>query len=435
VRAAKVLVVVALLAVGCGKGKDAPPASEPATGRARFDPVRRPPVSAACAKARRWFGYAATCAEVELPELETAAGRVVRLHAVGDPTMQRVYALVRPSGEVVVDKAGSYGKTLAAITQGIDLAATPPAMLASLYETLATESAIVRCLPGSGDALPTDAIQVYREVACEPPARVEEGDKTIVTYLVEAWPDPQLLNRYGRTIWLRRLELEDGALQSPGADGVMVLDPGAPRPPGLPPVPEMTTPPDWVAPPEKAPAELGEALCAAARARIYGLAGQRCEAYGYPAVALPTGTIYYLANDAGQRYLFALRKPDGAIVVGHALDAEDSPLTPIVRAYDPAVVPAETFLAAHLLLSGKPARILCRPGAGDEIPGVACQPPRAHQDGDDLVITAILHELPIPGARSISDPAVRSIRWRFPPAGGMHGSGMRLLDLREEAPD
>jgi hypothetical protein len=434
--------LAAAVAVGCGKGSEPPQArtSEPAapTGSKpaakadpRFDKVKRPPATPICQQARGSFGYAAACDEIELPELETAAGKVFRVHAVDDPTRARLYALVRPSGEIVVSRGGSYSEVLAAITRSLDLRATPPETLALLHATLYTESAIVRCLPG--DALPTDAVKVYRAGPCEPPAIVGDGDRTLLTYVVEQWPDPQLMNRDERRISFAKVELGDGELSFKEADYLMVLDPAAPRPPGLPPVPTMTSPPDWVGAPVAAAADVSEALCAEARSSVSRLAGQRCEAFGYPSLELPTGSIYYLANDAGERYAFALRKPDGAIVAGYAVGNDENPLSPIVRGYDPAVVPADKFLAAYLLLTGKPAQILCLPGSGDEIPDHPCEPPTAAMDGEELVVKAILLELPIPGDRFVSEPAVRKVEWRFTPRGGMSGDGFRLVDLREDA--
>jgi hypothetical protein len=356
---------------------------------------------------------------------------VIRLHDPADPTRRRLYALVRPSGEIFVGDGGQHSSTLREIVEAIDAAATPPETLAVLYTTLVDESAVVRCLPGSNDVLPTEGVEVLRARTCQPPARVTADGRALITMVVEEFPDPGS-NRESHRIWFKRVEVTDDAIDSVDGEALIELDPAAPRPPELPPLPEMTAPPDWVAAPEKTPPAVSDALCAVAREKLSGFAGRRCEAYGYPSLVLPTGQLFYLANDAGYRWAWALRKLDGAILAGWDL-VDGDPIAAIVADYERTRVPPAVIVAAHLMLDGSPARILCLPGADDVIPGHDCTPPSATKEGDELVVTAILHELPLPRDKyAPKDPAIRQMTWRFSPRGGYSGDGWRLIDLRED---
>ncbi len=424
----------ALVAVGCGSKSE--PAKEvakdPTTAAPkadRFGKVKRPTVSAVCAEAG--FGYLATCVETELAELATAAGKVYRVSEVGDPTAAWVYVLARPDGTMVRGDGGNNGTMLDEITKALDLAATPPATLALLHAALDTEVAVVRCLPGADDKLPPD--RDGKVHACAAPAIVKDGDKQVLTYVVEQFPHPRLLNRDSHWIYASRIEVREHELSHIEGRGLVELAADAPLPPSMPPRPTLTSPPDWVAAPVQVSAELSAALCQAAVAKVSGLEGQACKAYGYPSLDLPTGSLYYLANDAGQRHLIALQKPDGTIVTGYDLGATEHPLLPIIASYDPTVVPPATFFAAHLFLTGRAARILCLPGAKDVIPGVDCVAPTAVKQGEDLVVTAIVEERPFPDEHGTRpDPSVRSYTMTFGPGGGFSGGGTRLLDLRDQ---
>ncbi len=410
---------------GSGKGSQAPTAAD------RWKPIVPPPVSPACAAARRYFGYAATCVEQPLPELTTAAGTVTRLWSTDDPTKTWVYALTPPSGPPIVAEAGPYhDQILRTITAQLDVPATPPDLLARLYAALLLQAAEVRC---AGEPPPPGRSMSKKR--CEAPKFATVGGKPVLQFAVEEYPHPMLLNRDQHRLYWYQVEVLPHELSSMEGEGLADLEPATPPlPASAPPLPTMTAPPSWAGVAEPAPADLDAALCKAAADGLSGLAGRACKAYRYPALALPTGELFYLANDGGQPHLLASRAPDGTIRVG--LDVEThSPLAALIPTYDPAVVSPATFLAAYLLLDGEPTRILCLPGAGDALPDDPCTPPTAEKQGDQLMIKAIIEELPLPGRHSIdSDPAVRRIAWEFSPGGGMSGGGTRLVDLRAPTP-
>ena len=423
--------------VGCGSsssparqggGSAARPVDAGAT--ARFSRVKRPPVSPACARARSYLGYAATCVEQPLPELSTAAGEVVRLWAAGDPTRAWVYALVPPHGEPAIAVSGPYHDgILAVVTSRLDVPATPPDVLARLYAELGAEAAVVRCLPG--DALP--AGRTLDRHPCVPPRLVTRAGATVLEFALEEFPHPALLNRDRHLVYWEQVAVEPHGLSMREGTGLVELDATTPLPPSAPPLPAMSQPPTELAAPVAAPADVSAALCQAAADRLAGLAGRACRAYAYPSLTLPTAEFYYLANDAGQGHLIATRAPDGTVWVGLEVD-QHSPFAPLVAAWDPAKVSAATFLAAYLLVDGTRARVRCLPGSGDALPDDPCPAPTARKDGADLTIEAVLEELPAVGAHDRGhDPAVRRIAWQFTPGGGMSGGGTRLIDLREDA--
>jgi hypothetical protein len=435
---------VVVFAAACGKGSSAPPQEKTKTS----DPVavgkdaavaapvknekrKRSPATPICKAARARLGYDAACVETELPELTTPAGKVVRVHDAHDPTMAHVFALVRPSGEIVIGSGSGQtsGGLIDEITKELDLAATPPETLARLIATLYIEDTLVRCLPGTNDVLPEGA-------PCHPPEYVDADGKKMIRIVLEQFPSPAGFNRDRHELNDVRYEIENGRVSSVDGNGLASLDPAAPRPDSVPPVPGMTVPPEHVAPPVTAPADVNDALCALARERVSGMEGQRCEVYAYPSLDLPTGSLYYLANDAGLRNLYGLRKPDGTYVTGYDLETTENPLNAIVAHYDPAVVPPEKFLAAYLLLAGEPMRIRCLPGANDVLPdGHPCTPPTARMDGADLVIDVIVEDLPLVDQHgNPQDPAIRDGLWHFTPNGGMSRDGHRLVDLRDDEP-
>jgi hypothetical protein len=419
-------------AIGCGKSSDeragggsvSGGSAPPAASADRWKPVTRPAVSASCAKARWRLGYAAVCEEQALPELTTAAGQVVRLWNRDDPTKQWVYALVPPTGEPIVAEANPFSDgILRTITDRLDLATTPPEVLAKLYVALDVQAATVRCL--GGDALP--AGERSSDQPCAPPSIEAVGGKRLLRFLADRFPHPRLLNRTDHWVYGYSVEVKDHELSMVEGDGVMRLDDAAPLPADAPPLPTMTTAPTWAGVPTAAPDDVSRAACAKAT-ELFGWRQRACKAYAYPSLELPTGALLYLANDAGERHVMAVRRPDGAIDLARAVGFQ-SPLSPLVESYDPAKVPGERFLGAYLLLDGAPKAILCLPGSGDRLPGEECVAPSAAKDGDELVVKAIVHELPLQGG---DDPAVRRIEWRFTPRGGMSGGGTRLIDLRSE---
>lgn len=398
---------------GEASGSDKPP--PPAE---RWKPIAQPAVSPVCAKARRYFGYGATCEEQPLPELTTAAGEVRRVWDAKDPTRRWVYALVPPTGEPEVGEPGGYSDALLRkISQRLDLATTPPETLARLWAALHLQAAVVRCLPG--DVPPTG--KARSDKPCAPPRRVEVDGKPMLEVAVEAFPHPSLLNRNDHSLTWYRLSLDEIPSMSEG-EGLLELDPAAPLPPDAPPLPTMTEPPTWAGAATPAPADVETALCARA-ADLLSWKGRACKVFGYANLALPTGTLYYVANDAGEPHLVGVRTPDGAVEVSRAA-AFRSPLADLVKSYDPAVVPPAQFLAAYLFIDGRPRSILCLPGAGDALPDDECRAPTAERVGDDLVVKAIVFEQPP------DEPAVRAIEWSFSPGGGMSGGGTRLVDLR-----
>ncbi|HWB80925.1 MAG TPA: hypothetical protein VG755_38445 [Nannocystaceae bacterium] len=397
---------------------------------ARFGKVAQPKVSKICETARGSFGYGAECIETELPELETAAGKLVRVVRKGDATARWLYVLAKPDGTFFLGDGGGNGTILDEITKSIDVATTPPAELAQLFAALYTEAAVVRCLPGANDTLPT---KDGKPLACSEPALQKEGAKTYLVFMLEQFPHPRLLNRDKHWLYREKIEVREHELSSFEGEGVVELPVDAPLPKDAPPLPTMTTPPAFVAAPSEASAEQSAALCKAASDKLSGIAGRQCKAYAYPSLDLPTGSLFYLANDAGQGNVLALKKPDGTIVVGFELENEEDPIVPIVKSYDPVAVPPAKLVAAHMFLRGEAVNILCLPGSGDVLPDDECTPPSVEKTSDGLRVRAIVEELPLPDANGfVNDPAVRSFTLDLTPGGGLSGGGVRLIDMREE---
>lgn len=405
------------------------PASSSASG-ARFQKVKQPRVSAMCEQARAAFGYGAECVETELPELASAAGKIFRVVRAKDPTVKWRYALVRPSGEIFVADGGGNGDILKEVLKGLDAPNTPPELLAQLHAALSTEASVARCLPGKSDALPDHD---GKPVPCAPPSITKDGADTILSYIAEDFPHPKLLNRDKHQLWARKLKVREHDLDWHSGSGAGDLPAATSLPPSAPPVPTMTDAPSWVAAPTEAPADVSAALCAKAVESVSGMEGQKCKAFAYPSLTLPTGSLYYLANDAGQAHLYGLKKPDGTLVVGYDLETKENPIVPLVEAYDPAKVPPATFIAAFLFLHGEADRILCLPGSNDVIPGAQCEPPAIRKAPDGgLVLTFIAEELPFAnGNGMIPEPAVRSYSTEMSKGGGSLGGGTRLVDMRE----
>jgi len=438
------VVAVAACATGCGKsstkrgpgggptsGGDAGSGNGSQAAAARWAPLVQPPVSPACAAARRFFGYGATCVEQPLPELTTAAGTITRLWATDDPTKAWVYALTPPSGPPIAAEAGPYDdQILRKVTAQLDVPTTPPDVLARLYAALLLQAAEVRCVDGPAPVGRTYATKR----PCAAPRFATVGGKAVLQFAVEEYPHPALLNRDDHRLYWYQVEVLPHELSSMEGEGLAELEPAPALPASAPPLPTMAAPPTYLGTPAPAPADVDAALCKAAADTLSGMAGRACKAYRYPTLALPTGELFYLANDAGQRYLLGSRAADGTIRVGFDVETH-SPVAALIPTYDPAVVSPATFLGAYLLQSGKPARILCLPGAGDALPDDPCTPPTAEKQGDQLLIKAVIAELPLPGAGSReSEPAVRRIAWEFSPGGGMSGGGTRLVDLRAPTP-
>lgn len=420
-----------MMVVACGKSESkAPPAPETKPTTPEAKPVAPPPVAkptwpkvdAVCKAAWHSLGYV-ECVETEMPELTTPAGKVVRVMAKDDATASYVFALVAPSGEITIGHGGSFGLG-DELTKPLDLTTAAPALLATIYAELSDEPAIVRCLPGSNDTLPENK-------PCKAPAIEKNKDgKTVLRAVIEEFPDPRGGNRDTHWILDDQLEVGDGRVSGLEGDSLATLDPAAPRPASLAPLPTMSSPPDWAAKPEVAPAATSDALCKAAQDKYGGFEGRTCKAYGYPSLALPTGTIYYLANDAGYRWAVAFQKTDGTIVEGYDLDRDD-PLVAIIKDYDPAKVSAATFVTAALLLHTYPAKIRCL-DPGDQLPeNNKCEPPTVTKTADGLHVEAILEELPVPDQHGmVHDPAIRSMSTDYDTAGGSSGGGTRLVDLR-----
>lgn len=428
----RIVGVACLAALACGNPEPkptaappAPPADAPPAPR-RFAKVKQPPVSPICAKARAAFGYGSECEATELPELASAAGTLHRVVRKGDPTATWLYVLVRPDGTMALAEGRDM---LDIITGALDLEATPPVLLAKLHAALEVESAVVRCLPGSGDVLPKG---YGRRAPCKPPRVTGAGDRRMLRYVVEQFPHPRL-DRSEGWIYEQQVRVTEDELDFEEGTGLAAVPADAPRPPGLPPLPTMTTPPAYVATPVEAPPDVDAALCKAAATNWLAFAGRRCKAYGYPELDLPAGSLYYLANDAGREHALALRRPDGTIAVGFELSTSADPITPLVATYDPAVVPPARLVAAHLFLEGEAVRILCLPGSGDTLPDDECRPPSAERQGDELVVSAIVLELPVANSKGmLRDPAVRAFTLNFTRGGGFSGGGVRLIDLRED---
>ncbi|MFO0619092.1 MAG: hypothetical protein U0414_41265 [Polyangiaceae bacterium] len=443
------LLIVALAVAACGTGaekkggtsaargvaSDVSSASGPVASSApaaRFAKQVQPAVSAMCAKARSAFGYGSECIETELPELASAAGKIFRLVRKNDPTAPWRYALVRPDGEIVVGRGGGdggHGDIVREVLRASDARTMAPELLAKLHAELDIEAAVARCLPGSNDAL-TDVDG--NAIACAAPKIEKQGADVFLTYSIEQFPHPRLLNRDAHELWTRRIEVKEHELASSSGEGAK-LGPGATPPASSPPTPTMTTPPSHLAKPVEADAALSDALCKKAVESVSGIEGQKCKAYAYPSLTLPTGSLYYLANDAGERHLYGLKKPDGTIVVGYDLETTENPLVPLVKSYDPAAVPPATFVAAYLFLHGDSSKLLCLPGAGDVIPGADCAAPTVTKKaGGGLVATFIVQEAAEPDINGmIDEPAVRSFSMAFSEGGGSSGDGIRLVDLRE----
>lgn len=433
----RIALVVCVALTACGKKTESTEKTGKPTGSDvakpasdRFAKKKQPTVSPICEKARGLFGYGAECIETELPELASAAGKITRVMKKGDPTGTWSYVLVKPDGSMFRGSGGTNGDILDEVMKGLDTKATPPEVLAKLEAELDTEVAIVRCLPGSNDKLPD---KDGKPVECRPPAITKKGDKTILSYTIEKFPHPKLLNRYTHDIGFYKSEVKDHELSFIEGDYLVELPKDAPLPADAPPPPTMSSAPEWVAKPVPAPDDVNKALCALAVEKVYDMKGRSCKAFAYPSLDTPAGSVFYLAQDAGIRQLLALKKPDGSLFVGYDMETEQNPMAWIVKNYDPKTMPADKLVALHLFLSGEAAKILCLPGSNDEIPDSKCDAPKAEKKGDELVLTYIVEELPFPDQHgSVSDPAVRSYTTELTPGGGSSGGGFRLVDMRDE---
>ncbi|MFN0250959.1 MAG: hypothetical protein ACKV2T_29060 [Kofleriaceae bacterium] len=396
----------------------------------RFAKKPQSKVSAVCQKARESFGYGAECIETELTELASPAGTITRVMKKGDPTGEWFYVLAKPDGTMFAGGGGTNGTILDEVMKGLDAKNTAPEILAKLEATLDTEAAVVRCLPGTDDKLPQ---KDGKDVECMPPAITMDGGKTILTYTIERFPHPRLLNRTDHSISSFKTEVKDHELSFNEGTGLVELPADAPLPQSAPPLPTMTAPHDWVATPVPAADDVNKALCALAVEKVSGMKGRQCKAYAYPSLESPAGSVFFLANDAGQRQILALKKPDGTMVVGYDALTDAHPMKTIVKSYDPKTMPAEKVVALHLFMHHEAARILCLPGSKDVIPDHACDPPTAENKGEDLVIKYIVEEVPAHGDHhgNVSDPAVRAYTTELTPGGGSSGGGSRLVDMRD----
>lgn len=436
--------VCSVLVLGCGKSKSkgggggggsgsgggGGGGGSAATGKARFDKIKQPPVSPLCAAARGEFGYGAECVETELPHLETPAGKVYRLTRKGDPVNAWEYGLVRPDGTFALGRVRNF---VGELLKGLDVKATAPEKLAQLYAELVLEAAVVRCLPGSNDTLP--AGKVWREHACTPPVIEDKDGKRILSFVVEQFEHPTI--RDDHTVYSYQVEVRDDGkdkdLSGLGGDGLIDLPEDGKLPPTAPPLPQMTTPPAWQAEPVAAPADVSAALCAAAAETTSQLKGRQCKAYEYPALELPSGSLYFLANDAGVRHALAFRKKDGTIVTGYALESDQDPMLAIKQGpYDPAALPPAKLVAVALFLNGESSSILCLPGSGDKLPDDDCKAPYAEKKGEQHIVKAILLQRPFPDRHGFTDdPAVRTYSIAIGPGDGDMSGGWRLVDMRD----
>ncbi|MGE0398766.1 MAG: hypothetical protein AB7T06_18810 [Kofleriaceae bacterium] len=428
-----ILVVVALAA--CGKktesSSEKPGSAEdtPKPATERFAKVKQPKVSKLCERARDYFGYGAECIETPMPELTSAAGTITRVMKKGDPTGEWAYVYTKADGSMYVGSGGGNSRVLDEVLKDLDVKATPPELLAKLATALDDDVAIVRCLPGTNDTL---ADKDGKPLPCRAPAITKNGDKTILTYTMETFAHPRL-GRDAHRIAFETMEVTDHDLSSIEGDYLVELPADAPLPKDMPPPPTMTSPPEWFAKPVAAPDDVNKALCALAVDRVAHMKGRQCKAYAYPSLDSPAGSVFYLANDAGQRHVIGLRKPDGSMFVGFDVSATENPMIPIVKSWDPTTMPAEKLVRLHLFLGGEAARILCLPGSNDVIPDSRCEPPKAEKKGEALVLTYIVEELPFPDEHgNVSDPAVRSYTTELTPGGGSSGGGFRLVDMRDE---
>ena len=420
---------VALAACG---NKPEPKAQEKVAGSGaaapvgeRFGKVKQPSVSPLCKAAREGLGYGAECIETELPQLTSSAGKVTRFSRKGDPTATWIFVLTRPDGSFT---PGGSSATLGEILKAFDVRAADPALLANLLATLNTEAAVARCVDKS-DKLPDRG---GKPMACKAPTLEKIGDDTVLTYFVEQFPQPRLMNRTRHTLWLVKTKVSEHGFSSTEGEGFGDL-PDAPVPAAVPTLPSMTTPPAWVAKPVPAADDVSKALCAEITEKVFDRKGRACKAYAYPSLDTPAGSVFYLANDWGERNEIALAKPDGTLVTGSEVTGTQSPMNVLVKSYDPRAVSAEQLAALHLFLAGEPSHILCLPGGSDVIPDAKCAPPTAAKVGDNLVLSFILEELPLPNAHgSVSNPGVRSTTVTLTPEGGASSEGLRLVDQRDE---
>ena len=434
----KRLLAVCLL-VACGKkpeGGGGASGSAPAPGSAakpagdRFAKVKQPKVSPICEKARSVFGYGAECIETELPDLASAAGKLTRVMQKGDASGRWIYALTKPDGAIVLGDGGGGGSIEKEVLKGLDTAATPPELLAKLEAALDVEVAVVRCLPGTDDKLPPD--KAGKPVPCNAPAITKQGDRSILTYTIEQFPHPRLLNRDAHQIGVFKVEVKDHDVSFSEGEYVLELPVDAPLPKDAPPPPTMSTPPAWVAKPEPAADDVNKAICAIAAEKVSEMAGRQCKAFAYPSLDTPAGSLFWIANDAGIRQLLALKKPDGSYIVGFDVQATENPRISVVKNFDPKTMPAEKIAALHLFLSGEAVRLLCLPGSNDALPDDPCTAPAVEKKGDQLLVTYIVEELPFPNANgNVPDPAVRRYATELTPGGGASGGGTRLVDMRE----
>jgi hypothetical protein len=392
----------------------------------RFAKVKQPKVSPVCEAAH--LGYGAECNEQELPALTSPAGKLTRVTRKGDPTNRWTYVLSKPDGTYASDTGGNSFGILKQVMQGLDTKAAPPELLAKLFAGLKEEDSIVRCLPGTDDKLPD---KDGKPLACAPPAIEEVGGKRVLTFMVEELPHPTLSSSDDHWIYKEKMVVAEHAFENEEGDGLVRVATPSPTPKDFPPVPGMSVPPDFVAKPVPAAADVEAALCAKAAGPYFKLKGHQCKAYAYPSLDVPAGKLFYLANDVAED-IYALRKPDGTIVVGSDFTGAENPLTPLISTYDPKVVPPEKLIALHLFMGEEPVHLLCLPGSGDEIPGEKCEPPTVEKKGDGLVLHYIVEELPLANGHGVvHDPAVRSFSTELSAGGGSLGGGTRLIDMRD----
>ena len=187
------------------------------------------------------------------------------------------------------------------VTAQLDVPTTPPDVLARLYAALLLQAAEVRCVDGPAPVGRTYATKR----PCAAPRFATVGGKAVLQFAVEEYPHPALLNRDDHRLYWYQVEVLPHELSSMEGEGLAELEPAPALPASAPPLPTMAAPPTYLGTPAPAPADVDAALCKAAADTLSGMAGRACKAYRYPTLALPTGELFYLANDAGQRYLLA----------------------------------------------------------------------------------------------------------------------------------
>jgi hypothetical protein len=333
VTAAAALVVVAVAACRGAPGASAEDAGVAAVRRLDADagppaPVPPTPDAAVVAPSRactEGLGSIVPCVEELI--VDAPRGRLVRVWDREDPFASSVLVAVTADGAAHHDWRTPVEELLLP---------AEPAVHAQICA--AKLGAVVRCLPGDSFALPDGR-------PCSAPRR--RGGR--VEALVETYFGTRSSGPFRPELshfqWSRGRDCD-----AYGATGIS--DFVDHRPP-----PRLT----WTTPPPPAPTPapvlppLGDQVCDAARA--YLGPDLQCQAWGFPGLDTPAGSIFYVATNAGRAEVLVRRHPDGRLVAGES-NVIFADLWPILLAEVRAgrFAPG-SLVVLRLLASHTPARV------------------------------------------------------------------------------